>query len=203
MIIAGTTAKQFEIVPSGNHVARCYSMIEIGTETVDFNGEVKDVHRVRITWELPNEKKVFSPDKGEQPYSISKDYTLSMHEKATLRADLQSWRGKAFSEAEASKFDITALIGKPCMLNVIHRQAKNGNTYANIAGVTAVPKGMTVPDQVNESFVLSYSDWDDAKYASLPDWLKKRMEVTPEFKGRLETPANKVESEPDKDDLPF
>jgi hypothetical protein len=155
-------------------------------------------------WELSNEKKVFDPAKGEQPYSIGKDYTLSMHEKATLRHDIQSWRGKAFTDEEASGFDIAKLIGKPCMLNVIHRTSKNGGTYANIAGVTAVPKGMTVPAQVNPSFEFSFGDWNDQKFATLPEWLRKRIEATPEFKQRLEAP---VGDEPFNDDdsekLPF
>lgn len=208
MITAKASEKQFDLVPAGNHLAICYQMIEIGTETVDFNGEVKKVHRVRIVWELSNEKKVFDPAKGEQPYSIGKDYTLSMHEKATLRHDLQSWRGKAFTDDEASSFDITKLIGKPCMLNVIHRTSKNGGTYANIAGVTAVPKGMNVPTQVNPSFVFSFDEWNDSKFATLPEWLRKRIEVTPEFKKRLEadkpwTDGLELEESEEKSDLPF
>jgi hypothetical protein len=46
---------------------------------------------------------------------ISKEFTLSMHEKSTLRQFLESWRGKAFTEKEALSFDVTALIGKPCL----------------------------------------------------------------------------------------
>lgn len=201
-ITAKQSEKQFELVPAGNHLARCYQMIEIGTEEIEYNGEKKNVHRVRIVWELPNEKKVFNPEKGEQPFSIGKDYTLSMHEKATLRHDLQSWRGKAFTDEEANSFDITKLLGKPCMLNVIHEQGKNGNTYAKIAGVTAVPKGMPVPDQVNESFMLSFEDWDDKKFAALPDWLKQRIEKTPQFKSRLDGPIEEAK-EDDSSELPF
>lgn len=201
-ITAKQSEKQFELVPAGNHLARCYQMIEIGTEEIEYNGEKKNVHRVRIVWELPNEKKVFNPEKGEQPFSIGKDYTLSMHEKATLRHDLQSWRGKAFTDEEANSFDITKLLGKPCMLNVIHEQGKNGNTYAKIAGVTAVPKGMPVPDQVNESFMLSFEDWDDKKFAALPDWLKQRIEKTHQFKSRLDGPIEEAK-EDDSSELPF
>jgi hypothetical protein len=206
-ITAKQSEKQFELVPAGNHLARCYQMIEIGTEEIEYNGDKKLVHRVRIVWELPNEKKVFNPEKGEQPFSIGKDYTLSMHEKATLRHDLQSWRGKAFTDEEANSFDITKLLGKPCMLNVIHEQSKNGNNYAKIAGVTAVPKGMPVPNQVNESFMLSFEDWDDKKFSALPDWLKQRIEKTPQFKKRFEPVAVPQWEEPasndDGSDLPF
>lgn len=189
-ITAKSSEKTFDLVPAGNHLAICYQMIEIGTEESDFQGELKKAYKVRVTWELCNEKKVFDPAKGEQPYSIGKDYTLSMHEKATLRHDLQSWRGKSFTDEEAGSFDITKLLGKPCMLNVIHNTSKKtGNQYAAIAGVTAVPKGMTVPAQVNPSFVFSYDEWNDSKFATLPEWLRKRIEATPEFRRRLELPS--------------
>ena len=109
-----------------------------------------------------------------------------MHEKANLRHDLQSWRGRSFTEEEAKAFDITKLIGIPCMLNVIHNVSKaNGNTYANIAGVTAIPKGFQVPLQINPSFVFSYDEWSDAKFANLPEWIRKRIDATSEFQNRL------------------
>lgn len=209
-ITAKKPESNFEIVPAGNHIARCYSMVEIGTEEVEFNGEKKKAYKVRITWELPHETKIFNEAKGAQPFSVSKDYTLSMHEKANLRHDLQSWRGKAFTDEEAKAFDITKLIGVPCMLNVIHNVSKaNGNTYANIAGVTPVPKGMSVPEQVNSSFVLSYDNFDEALYQGLPDWLRERIAKTPEYKKRQEKfidtdPGDGFEYEPiTSDDLPF
>lgn len=184
-ITAKAPETKFELVPSGNHIARCYSMVEVGTEVVEYQGEKKSQYKVRITWELPNEKKVFSTDKGEQPYSVSKDYTLSMHEKSNLRHDLENWRGKAFTEAEAKAFDISKLLGAPCMLNVIHRQSQAGNPYATISGITAVPKGFITPIQINPSFILSYDEWNDHKFSTLPEWLRKRIEATPEYKQRL------------------
>jgi len=202
--------KNFDPVPSGNHVARCYQMIEIGTETIEFEGKKKSLYRVRIGWELPNEKKVFKPENGEQPFVIAKDYTLSLHEKSNLRHDLKSWRGKDFTDDEAKAFDITKLIGVACMLNVIHT-TKGDKTYGNISGVTSVPKGLVCPPAINPPFVLSYDNFDERAFALLPDFLKKRIEVTPEF-GKLlsksqpdnEPPPYTAEPETvDVSDLPF
>lgn len=184
-------------------------MIQIGTVKEEFKGEVKNLHKVRVTWELPLELHVFSPEKGEQPFSISKEYTLSMHEKAVLRADLSSWRGKPFSEDEAKEFDITKLLSVPCMLNVVHKLSKNGNIYANVAAITPLPKGIVCPPQVNSSFVFSYEDFQDSKFDSLPQWLKDKMVNTPEYLNAKGLQPNKAEtfghtSAPlDTDDLPF
>ena len=52
--------------------------------------------------------------------TISKFYTLSLHEKSNLGQDLVSWRGRPFTETERQGFDITKLIGVTCQLNVMH-----------------------------------------------------------------------------------
>lgn len=180
-ITAKNTGNNFELTPAGNHIARCYSMIEIGTVKEEFKGEVKNLHKVRVTWELPLEQRVFNPEKGEQPFSISKEYTLSMHEKAVLRKDLSSWRGKPFTEDEAKAFDVTKLLGIPCMLNVVHIVSGKGNTYANVAAITPMPKGTTCPPQINDNFEFNYSEFEDSKFNALPEYLRKKMEVTPEY----------------------
>lgn len=131
-IIAENSGTNYTPIPAGNHIARCYEMIQIGTvieQTGIYAG--KESHKVRLTWETPDEKHDFG--KGLQPFSISKEFTLSMNEKATLRKMLESWRGKAFTEDEAKRFDITKLLGKPCMISVIHKVSKTGKNYAEIS----------------------------------------------------------------------
>lgn len=205
------TAKQpetnYQICPAGNHIARCYQMIEIGTEANEYQGEVKRQYKVRVVWEIPNEKMVFDAAKGEQPFSIGKDYTLSMHEKSTLRHDLKSWRGKDFTEQEAKAFDITKLLGVACMLNVIHEPKKDGSGMrAKVAGISPLPKGMTAPAAVNPVFVFSFDDAEfDAKILALPEWLRNRIEQTPEFATRVSGPqlTAKPVAVDTNDDLPF
>jgi hypothetical protein len=125
-IIATNNYVQRELIPSGNYIARCYQMLEIGTVQEIIMGQPKTLKKVRIGWELPEETRTFSQDKGEQPFVISQEFTLSMNEKSNLRKVLASWRGKDFSDKEAEAFDITKLLGVPCMLNVIHKPSKDG-----------------------------------------------------------------------------
>ena len=173
-----------ELIEAGNYVARCYRMVEIGTVEEEFLGVKKNMHKVRIGWELPTELKVFNPEKGEQPCVIDKEYTLSLADKANLRKDLQSWRGKAFTDEEAEAFDITKLLGVPCMLNIIHVQGKKDptKTYQAIGSVSPMPKGLICPPQVNETFVFDFENFDELKYNSLPDFIKEQIVKTPEYK---------------------
>jgi hypothetical protein len=85
-----------QVAPAGTHVARCYQIIHIGTIVDTYQGEERLVNKVRIVFELPLETADFG--KGQQPFSIGRDFTLSMHEKSGLRAFVQGWLGKAMSD---------------------------------------------------------------------------------------------------------
>lgn len=203
-IYAENTATNYKPMEAGVYPARCYSMIQIGTVTENILGEEKSLHKVRLTFEFPTELHVFKEENGEQPYVISKEFTLSMHEKATLRKFLESWRGKAFTEEQAKKFDITVLLGVQCMINVIHKAAKNGNTYAEIGSVSPLPKGMICPEPINKQVVLSYDSFDEQVFESLPDFLKDKIKSSKEYQSmknpnQVETPV----ASDDTDELPF
>jgi hypothetical protein len=192
-------------IDAGTYVARCYSMIYMGTISDEYQGQKKDLKKVRITWELPTELKVFKEENGEQPQIISKEFTLSMNEKATLKKFLQSWRGKAFSDQEASNFDITKLLGKPCMISIIHKESKNGKTYAEISSVTTLPKGMVCPDQVNQNFEFNVLSYEEDTFNQLPDFIKDKIKTSKEYQSLIsKKPAQApVVTQDESDDLPF
>jgi len=187
MIVAksgGST--QRELIPSGTHVARCYSMVHVGTVQWEYNGQIKNTDKVRLTWELPNETKVFKEENGEQPMVIDAEYTLSMYFKGNLRPMLESWRGLAFTEGEAEGFDISKLLGAVCQLSIVHKKATNGNVYANVGSVVTLMKGVECPPQVNPTFEFNYDDKFDLTWLrEQPDFIKDMIQSTPEYKGRI------------------
>jgi len=197
----------FTPIDAGNYPARCYQMIHIGTIEETIQGQVKRLNKVRLTWELPTEMKEWKEGEGEKPAIISKDFTLSMNEKATLRKYLASWRGKDFSEEEAKSFDVTRLLGKACLVNVIHKPSKDGSkTYAEIGSISPLPKGMTCPDQFNPSAELSYDNFDYALFESLPDFIKDKVKSSDEYKAMKHPHATQAATAGDADDdeeLPF
>lgn len=185
-------------------------MLHIGTVQELYMGETKVLNKVRIGWELPTELRVFKEENGEQPLVISKEFTLSMHEKSNLRKVLASWRGQDFTVKEAEGFDITKLIGAPCMLNLIHKPSKDGTKhYEEIASITPVPRGMAMPAQVNSNSVWDYAnpDWD--LFNKLPDFIKEKIKgsleyvalTTPEYGQQHQQHQNDGNFPPD--DLPF
>lgn len=176
-------SQNFEILEAGSYSARCYSMVHIGTVEENILGTVKKLNKVRVTWELSTEQVVFKEENGEQPRVISKEFTLSLHEKATLRGFLKNWRGKDFTEEEAKEFDVTKLIGAPCLLNITHKKSKDGQkTYLEIGSVSRMPKGMDCPEQINESFIFDFNDnYSVEKLEKLPDFIKEKVKRSEEY----------------------
>lgn len=207
-IYASSTSTNYEPVPAGNYVARCYSMIHIGTIAENYMGEEKEMDKVRIGWELPTELKVFKEGEEAKPLSISKEFTNSLSEKANLRKFLESWRGKGFTAEEVKKFDITKLLGKPCMLSVIHKTSKQGKVYADISSASVIPKGLECPPQVNPNFEFNYMPFDESKFNSLPDWLKDKIKTSQQYKEMQNPYEKEVQADNDNEDdlnsdLPF
>lgn len=207
-INATTSGTKREVIEPNNYIARCYKMLEIGTVQETIMGEVKTLKKVRIGWELPTELRLFNEEKGMQPIVIDKEYTLSMHEKSSLRKDLKSWRGKDFTEEEARSFDITKLIGAQCMLNIILKPSKKDPSvvYNDIAGITPMPKGFECPPAVNPKQLLEFDNFNQELFDYLPDFIKDKIKSSEEYKQMID-PHN-FEVNQDKDDdsienLPF
>ena len=203
-----------ELIPAGNYVARCYKLVEIGTVPTEYLGVEKMSHKVRFGWELPTELKVFNPEKGEQPLVIDKEYTLSLADKANLRKDLKSWRGKDFTPTEAEGLDIEKLLGVPCMLNIIHIQGKKDatKTYEAIGSISPMPKGMICPAQINPTFVFNFDGYNDETFKSLPEFIRKQIVESNEYKAMNGQPTKEIPvigavdaylEKEDPDDLPF
>lgn len=189
--------KKFEPVPAGNHVARVYRIIQIGTITEQYQGEDKEMNKVVVGFELPNETKVFKEGEAAQPYVISREYTFSMNEKANLRKMVEGMLGVVLTDEEADSFDLTDILGKACLLNVVHKKSATGNMYALIQGASPIPKGMDVPPAVNNRQVLDYESWDQETFDSLSDFLKEKIRSSKEYMKRF---SPEVATD---DDIPF
>jgi len=199
ILATGNTETKREIVPSGTHIARCYSMIDIGTVEWEYNGETKYTHKVRLTFELPHEMREFS---GEQkPMVISKEYTKSLHEKANLRKDFESWRGKSFTNEELKSFDLTSVLGASCNVSIIHKTSKSGNEFAQIGSISSMTKGSNCPDQFNESFIFNYEDnFDEEWLEKQPQWVQDQIKSTDEYKSKMN---QKIWEDTSEEDKPF
>lgn len=168
------SAGDFETAPEGTHVARCLSIVDMGMQATSFtddSGKPKPPqHKVRIAFEL-----CYEQDSKARPFVVSKQYTVSMHEKASLRKDLEAWRGRSFSKEELDAFDLAKLVEKPCMVTVKHKANADGSrTYANIAAISGIAKGMQEPPAL-QGDPLVFTLGDPWNRDLLPNWLADRI----------------------------
>ncbi len=162
----------FQPAPQGTHIAICYLMADLGVQ----DGPYGPKPQVYIGWELPGCP--IERDGKSMPQMVGGFYTLSMHEKANLRHMLEAWRGRPFTDAEVAQgVKIASVVGKACLVTVMHKTTQAGKIRAKITGVTGVPAGMPVPAMTNKAVIY---DRDTGRGLSdLPEWLQKIVRPEP------------------------
>jgi len=166
----GNKGTNFEPVAEGMHDAVCVWVVDIGEQYSQYYDKYQN--KVIITWEIPGE--TIEIDGVELPRVISNTYTVSLGDKANLRKDLQSWRGKSFTQKELAGFDISNLRGVPAMLQVIHK-VDGDKTYANITSVLPLKKKIK---PITETVVFDIDEWDRDEGSlpeALPEWITKKV----------------------------
>lgn len=170
MIVAKASGGTYIPAPAGVWAGVCVDVVDLGPMVQEFAGKKRTLHKIRIVWQISETRA------DGKPYSASKMYTLSLHEKASLRKDLESWRGRAFTEPELQGFDVETVLSAAALLNIVEN-LKNGTKYANVAGVMRLPKTMEAPTprdyvrvcdrQLTDSEAVPPNQTEDA---GPPDW---------------------------------
>jgi hypothetical protein len=189
MALTAPKGKSSEPAPKGNHVARLYQIIHIGTNDFEYMGETKSSDKVRLTFELCNERKAFKEGDEPRPWSVSREFGFSMHAKSKLRPFVEGMIGAPLFDKEADNFDFESLLGQECLLNVVHDE-KNGSVYANIAGASPLPKGMVAPAPVNGTRMIDVNTATAEEVEALPEFIKSRMFSSVEWQGRAKHAEN-------------
>lgn len=163
----------FEIVPEGTHIARCVRIVDLGMQPggKDFPEPKKTV---MFTFEIPAEMRLINGE--ERPALISRRFTASLHEKATLRKFLETWRGRKFTKDELAGFELRKVLGQPCMLTVVHSD-NAGKHYANVQAAAAMPRGSMAPAQMETAVYYEIEQGQDETYRSFGDKLQATIDI--------------------------
>ena len=136
LIVKDSGAGDYTPCPEGVCQAVCADVQDLGEMENSFTGKM--VRKLRIVWQTEHKH-----EKYGRPHEVSMSYTQSLHEKAGLRKLLEAWRGRKFTAAELAGFDVETLIGANCQIQVMHRIGQDGRTWANVASIMPIGKGMT------------------------------------------------------------
>ena len=198
--------QDFDPIEPGLHHAICYAIDDLGHQ---YNKKYENYqHKVLITWELPDERIQIEKEDGvyDLPRAISRQYTLSLNQKAYLRKDLETWRGRNFSEKELEGFDLTRLLGVNCTLQVMHN-TKDDKTYANVAAVVPLQKHLEKKEPENPTRYFSFEEGRDIS-ENTPEWVVKIIHQSKEWTEpedeNLDGPPNGMMPDfEDSEDIPF
>jgi hypothetical protein len=150
IVAKGSEKREYENAPAGTWQAVCVDVVDLGEQETgymdDRTGKPRIAHKIDIVWQVAVEDEDGEPvlnSYGER-FRVQQRYTLSLNEKANLRRDLESWRGKPFTDQEVSNgFDVEALIGANCFVSIVHNEGTGkyaGKVFANLSGIVPLPK---------------------------------------------------------------
>jgi hypothetical protein len=153
----------FTPAPEGQYLGVCVDAVDLGERLESFQGGTpKLTRKVAIVFQIAED----NPETG-LPYELSVEKTLAFGQTAGLRKFLGQWRGKAYSDAEASAgVPLAKLVGVNAMLQVEHRQSVKGRTYANVGNIMPPPKGLPKIEPVD--------------YQRSEHWTRRRTEYAEE-----------------------
>lgn len=160
----------FAPAPEGSFRAVCVDGIYLGERLDQFPGRpAKIVAKYAFVFQVDE----INPETGKR-YEISKELTVSMHEKATLRKFLSQWRGKAYTDEEAKGFDLARVVGACGISTVTHQTSAAGRVYGKLMSMTPLIRGMAKLEPLD--------------YERAPYWEERKAEYKAEVDGYRRTP---------------
>jgi len=156
--------------------AVCIAIIDLGTQKDELQGDVKSRRKVFVTWAVDGE--TVDIDGEAKPRVISREYPVSLHERARLRQDLEAWRGRPFTADELKGFDLRTVAGKPCRIQT--GLTSGGN--AKVMSLLKAKKNTQVPDEMSV-VTFDLSEWDGQEIPEgIPNFVGEKIAESPEFR---------------------
>ena len=157
LTLTATAGGNFKPHPEGIHSAVCIDVIDLGDQTVEFQGIKSVKHMIKLVFESEQ-----MTEEGKH-YSVEKNFNASLHSKAKLTEFIGKWRGRAVTINEVINFE--KLIGACCTLVISHQtNARTGRVYAQIDAISKPTKKLKPS-----------GDYDPvARRERLAEWAAKR-----------------------------
>jgi len=193
--------------PAGVHDAVCYCIADIGTHHEQTPWGAKDTRQVVVAWELPKLRIEIEKDgkKLDLPRAYSQTYTLNFGSLAKIRQHLELWRGTEFTKEELQGFDIKAVLGACCQLQLVHKTSETtGKKSARIATIIPWEAGRKKIKAENEHQWFSLDEGNDIP-ANIPKWIREKIENSQEWVAMGQAAGMNNADEPTKevDEVPW
>lgn len=180
--MTGKTTNDFEQPQTGMVSAVCINVVDGRYAKTTYMGQDKGYQRkIFILWEIA--QRIKEGQFAGQHMVIAKEYTFAVGDKANLRIDLESWRGKKFEERKNADGTVSLLTEK----NDNGKIVKVAFAVDMLIGANCIlyleDVGKSRPF-IKPTKVMKF----DSKYTPvkreydnnyIPDWLAKKIEERP------------------------
>ena len=184
------------LAPTGIQQAVLYSVIDLGTQKVEYKGVTKLQRKINVGWELPKASRIeYEDEKGKhsRPQCIFKRYTLSLYKESALAKDLAGWRGQGFTKKEEAGFNIFNMLtpGVNALLNIVHYTNGSGETKAKYESIAKMADGLGFINTAAENPIVLYTtDMGDNFPENMPPWAIEAIKQSPEYNRVVSGVAN-------------
>ena len=173
----GSGTGDYTPVPEGTYQAIVQNLFFIGTQP-SLNPKYKPAQKLVIRF-------IIDEPLGEQSdkfYSISTTVGFSLSEKSGLTKLFKPVLGSGWPP-EGGTLDPETLLNLRVMVTITHT-TKGDKTYANVASLGRLPRGMAPFDPACDIFAWSY---DDPPRDGVPEWIVKQAAQCHELTGQSTT----------------
>lgn len=164
----------------GRVVARCVSIIDMGTQKNQFGGENRII---RFEFEIPSQTHTFKEEKGAQPLLQPQEYNMFFSEKSKLQGMLQDWRNVEYKEGD--DIPVKKYLGQPAKIRIKKKTSKAGNEYTVIDDIEGAEKG-SCPERINPLRWLDLADFKQEDFDNLHEWQRDKISESPEYQTLFE-----------------
>jgi hypothetical protein len=193
--------KERFLVPAGSHVAKLYSIVDLGTQDTGFrlhkkdkdgkevlvNGKPVDLgpqitDQVFLTFELQDVRIGDGRPAAISPNAMSSSLFKQGAKTSKLRGILDVFLGSSEVDKRIDANDTISnllkdCLGKACLLSVVHNESK-GNVYSNFGSIVPLPSSMQKDAKPVENKLVLIDDCSDEKAvaaAGLPKFILEKI----------------------------
>jgi hypothetical protein len=202
--VTSETSSGIPPLPDDMYDAVCAQIIDLGTQRWEYEGKSKTGHKVQFVWAIDGQ--TVEIDGQEKPRIVSKEYSVSLHPKSTLRKDLEGWRGAPFGREGIAKFDISKVIGTSCRLLLGLTKSGKGN---RVEAVKKANRQVAIPAGINK-ILFKLDEYKGGELPPVPNWVQEKIKASPEYRKATGAAPTLVERDIpveddgiDSDSIPF
>lgn len=166
-----------EVCPAENLRAIVTGIYFVGTQVNKFQPDQRPALKIVMRFEVDSQKTDGSN------HLLSSVFTYSLHERSALSKQFGPIMGNAWPQKDGDPFDLTILLGLPCMVDIKHNVKPDGTVSAKIDKISKMPRGFSPFETDSNQVVWCFDDPGAMAAEGVPDWIKKMAEESVELAG--------------------